>query len=404
VWDTDEATISQDILSRDTTIDLVTRESPPSRSLAPAQPIPGTPRSDIRPAGAFEVSGTLLAAGQPPLGKNPPAQPPQQPPAGPAPFPAQGPVAQPLPPGSTIPGRSPAEPGAAIGQVQNILPTAEQTLVAIRRVAERLEQAVPQLESVAREFTDVGRTVREAVPEVRRTNDELQLLIRGFRNIGPELRRTSDELQVTLRNFGSAAERIDVFLSTNQDKISRAVDQTTDLLQRMSNVLNEENQKNFTATLRAIQAASVNFESISRNADATFREAPQVLNNLNRATQPLADRGDRILRNLDASAEQLNRVMTGVAEALGPIGRGAEGGTIQKFFTDPSLYNNLNQAACMVANVMPRLDRILRDVEVFADKIARHPETIGIGGAVRPSAGLKEGPSSTQPPLHRPYP
>ena len=58
----------------------------------------------------------------------------------------------------------------------------------------------------------------------------------------------------------------------------------------------------------------------------------------------------------------------------------------------------------MITKVVPRFDRILRDIEVFADKIARHPETIGIGGAVRPSAGLKEGASSSPPPPHRQYP
>ena len=30
----------------------------------------------------------------------------------------------------------------------------------------------------------------------------------------------------------------------------------------------------------------------------------------------------------------------------------------------------------------------------FADKIARHPESLGIGGVVSPSSGLKEAPSS----------
>jgi phospholipid/cholesterol/gamma-HCH transport system substrate-binding protein len=100
----------------------------------------------------------------------------------------------------------------------------------------------------------------------------------------------------------------------------------------------------------------------------------------------------------------LNRGLGGLADAMAPLGRGGEGGTIQKFFTDPSLYNNLNQAACMITTVMPRLDRILRDVEVFADKIARHPETIGVGGAVRPSAGLKESPTAPQGPAYRQYP
>ena len=48
----------------------------------------------------------------------------------------------------------------------------------------------------------------------------------------------------------------------------------------------------------------------------------------------------------------------------------------------------------MLVRIMPRLDRVMQDVEVFADKIARHPESLGVRGAVSPSAGLKEAPPS----------
>jgi phospholipid/cholesterol/gamma-HCH transport system substrate-binding protein len=46
----------------------------------------------------------------------------------------------------------------------------------------------------------------------------------------------------------------------------------------------------------------------------------------------------------------------------------------------------------MVTKILPRLDRVLRDMEIFADKLARHPELIGLGGALRPSSGMKETP------------
>jgi hypothetical protein len=32
-------------------------------------------------------------------------------------------------------------------------------------------------------------------------------------------------------------------------------------------------------------------------------------------------------------------------------------------------------------------------MEIFADKLARHPELIGLRGAIVPSIGLKESPS-----------
>ena len=64
---------------------------------------------------------------------------------------------------------------------------------------------------------------------------------------------------------------------------------------------------------------------------------------------------------------------------------------------DPAVYNNIHQATMMIVKIMPRLDRILKDFEVFADKVARHPESIGIGGAVRSGSGLKNPPT---PPLN----
>jgi hypothetical protein len=39
------------------------------------------------------------------------------------------------------------------------------------------------------------------------------------------------------------------------------------------------------------------------------------------------------------------------------------------------------------------MQRILKDFETFADKLARHPELIGAGGVVRPSSGLKGAPT-----------
>ncbi|HEX4589886.1 MAG TPA: MlaD family protein [Gemmataceae bacterium] len=364
VWNTDVAVISQDLLSRDVTIDL--ENQPATPRLAAPQPVPA-PKTDVKQVGGIDVGGDQFAAGQPPPGP---------------PEPAPG---QPLPPGSTIPGRSPGGPSSALESFQTVVPALEQALNAIRRSAERLEQAIPELDAGAREFTALGRSIREAVPEIRRTNDEIQALLRNFRNAGPGIQRTNEELQVAIRNFGSVAERIDVFMAANQDRIARAVDQTTDVLQRMSNVLSDENQRTLTSALH--------------NSDDLLKESAKT----NRQLQGTIATADRALRNFDVAAERLARVIGTVGDALAPLAQGGGGGTIQRFFTDPSLYNNLNQAACQISNIMPRLDRILRDAEVFADKIARHPESLGVGGAVRPSAGLKEAPS-TNPTYRQQYP
>ena len=76
----------------------------------------------------------------------------------------------------------------------------------------------------------------------------------------------------------------------------------------------------------------------------------------------------------------------------------ARDGTLKKFLTDPSLYNNIDNAAVLVTRMMPQLERILKDIEVFSDKLARHPESIGLGGAIRPGSGLKNPPTPPIPP------
>src|SRR5262249_7746104 len=105
-------------------------------------------------------------------------------------------------------------------------------------------------------------------------------------------------------------------------------------------------------------------------------------------TKPLADRSDNIMKNLDESTEKLNKALGDVREVMRTFSQGQ--GTLQRFLDDPSLYNHLDEAACMVTRILRRLDRIMQDFEVFSDKLARHPEALGLGGVIRPGSGIKE--------------
>ena len=181
------------------------------------------------------------------------------------------------------------------------------------------------------------------------------------------------------------------------------------MLGRVAVTFSDENQRNLTATLKNARAASDHLPSISTNVDETLKEARGTMRrisdavgradgtiaNLEKITKPLAERSDSIVKNLDESSAKFNKLLTDVQSLLHGLGDGD--GTLRKFINDPSLYNHLDEAACDIVKMMPELQRILRDMEVFADKLARHPELIGVGGTVRPSSGLKESPTSTLP-------
>jgi phospholipid/cholesterol/gamma-HCH transport system substrate-binding protein len=254
----------------------------------------------------------------------------------------------------------------------------------------------------------------ETIPEVRQTNAEIRELARAWREMLPDLKRTNDEIRLTSQNWGRLGERLDVLLRTNEEKLVKTLDNFNDTVTRLGATFNEENQRNLSVALRNVRAGTENLESLTHNTDELMKESRQtmkrvnesitrtdeVLTNLQRATKPWADRGDPLMRNLEESSDKLNRTLGDLQAILRAVAQ--RDGTLQRFVADPALYNNLNDAACMLTRVLPRLDRILHDLEIFSDKIARHPETLGVRGAVAPSSGLKEAPSAypSWPPGH----
>jgi phospholipid/cholesterol/gamma-HCH transport system substrate-binding protein len=245
------------------------------------------------------------------------------------------------------------------------------------------------------QFSDILPPAQEALVELRK--------------MAPELRRTNDEIQVAAQNWGRLGERADILLQTNQEKLVKTLESLNDTVNRINTVFNDENQRNLSVTIKNVRAGTENLGNISKNTDEMIRESRQtirrvnesitrtddVLANLQQATKPMAERSASVMKNLDESTDKLNRTLSEVRELL----RGMQGsdGTLHRLANDPALYNNLNDAALMMARIMPRLDRALRDLEVFADKIARHPESLGIGGAINPSRGLKESPTAPYP-------
>src|SRR5262249_32758372 len=135
----------------------------------------------------------------------------------------------------------------------------------------------------------------------------------------------------------------------------------------------------------------------ARRFNDTLVRLDALLQDAQRVTKPLGDRSERILRNVDESLVTFNQVLGDVRALLRAVDRAD--GPLRRFLTDPSLYNDLDNVVNMVAKMGPRLEQILKDFEVFADKLARHPEKIGLGGVVRPSSGLKDPPT---PPIAPP--
>ncbi len=232
------------------------------------------------------------------------------------------------------------------------------------------------------------------------------------RGLPAEARKVMEEAAVTLRTWNRVGERLDVLIQGNQDRVVKALETLIEVLMRVSGVFNETNQNNIAEILRNVRAASTNFDSISRNVDvittegrtsvrrlnSTLERSDALIKDLQGTSKDLQgvlkafpqERVATITKNLDDALVKMNDVLSDVRVMVKTIGQ--SDGTVSRLLTDPSLYNKIDEAACNLPRITARIERILKDFEIFADKLARHPELLGVGGAVRGSSGVKDSP------------
>ncbi len=91
---------------------------------------------------------------------------------------------------------------------------------------------------------------------------------------------------------------------------------------------------------------------------------------------------------LDHSLGQLDSLLTELNHFSKLIN--SPNGSAAKFAADPQLYDNLNRSAAALTILLRHLEPTMADIRIFADKVARHPEVLGVSGAIKGSTGVKE--------------
>lgn len=354
------------------------------------------------------------------------------------------PLGSPYEPGSTIVGSPPVTARSLLAQAQGILPSTQQSLDRIVAAFEKLERLGPKIERALDTIGEFAQETRDFIPELRKTNRQIQELIGSndadmnavvanapvvpgvvvpgqllppeARRADPTIRALIADARQALRTLQPAIEDIRDALKRNEPefqatmKSARAtLDSARNVFDSVMEVLTPENRSQFTELLKNVVALSGNLVKLSSavgglidEGEKTIRamtervqQAEAIFNDVRAFTKPLGERSERIIANVDNFIDQLAKGLTDLRALTGGLGQG--GGSLAKFFSDPMLYHNLNDAALSLSRVMVRVERIAKDLEVFADKIARKPESLGVGGALRPNSGLKDIPGAPLP-------
>jgi phospholipid/cholesterol/gamma-HCH transport system substrate-binding protein len=329
------------------------------------------------------------------------------------------------PPGSDIPGVPPITPRSILTPASGVIANAQQSLDRLARAFEKLERLSPKVELALDEFTGLARDARGFLPELKRTNLRFQNLLGSDDPRPPAPGGAADEtsvralvrdIQELVRAVRPTVDDIRGTIRKLEPDVVDAVRSARQMFDGANDVLSPENRKQFSELLKNANGVAIYIVKISgalttmletaektiKNIDDQVTAAGAVVGDIRAVTKPLAVKSEALVASVTESADQLSKALVEVRLLLQTFARG--NGTIQNLLNDPKVYQNLDAAAGALARVMGRAEKISRDLEVFADKIARRPELIGAGGVFRPSSGLKDLPGGSAPSYRTDWP
>ena len=218
-----------------------------------------------------------------------------------------------------------------------------------------------------------------------------------------KLTATLSSFEQTSIEWRKVGANINGLLDTNQGNLNTVVERAALSLQEFAATMQEarqtvqsankvfadpQTQENLRKTLAALpELANETRQTISL-ARRTIESAQKNFDNLQDVTDPLAKSAAPIMAKLDRTLTNLDQ-LSGELAALSKLAA-KEDGSLRKIIADPELYRNMNRSTESLSILLNNLEPIVQDMRVFSDKVARHPELLGISGAIRGSAGVKD--------------
>lgn len=258
---------------------------------------------------------------------------------------------QPLPPNSKVKGLPPQDP-----------------LQIVERLDSKVQQTLTAFEETSREWQQVAANVNSLIDTKQGHLDDV---VERAALALEQFTRTMQTAHATLDN----ANRM-----LDDPQLQQSLKATMNALPQMV----EE-------TRGTIAAARYSIEKIGTTADTMN----VTLTHMNQVTDPLAKATPSIVTRLDSSLGQLDTLLRELTTIASIVNQGE--GTLSKLAKDPQLYENLNRSAASMPVLLANLNRIAEDLRIFSDKVARHPEVLGVRGAIQGSSGLKQVDAEGQP-------
>ena len=199
----------------------------------------------------------------------------------------------------------------------------------------------------------------------------------------------------TSNEVGQLARQVNDLIEGNEEQLTRIVskaEQAIDGLRLAADNVNEiiggpETKEKLRQAVGEIPEMLRDTREAMEGLRNTLALADENLRNLQGLTRPLAERGDELVESIGGSFNKLDQLLGEFNEFVRKLN--SSDGTIAQLLNNPELYDNVNQAALNLERLTRDLRPIVKDARIVMDKVARHPEDLGIRGLIQRRSGIK---------------
>ena len=210
-----------------------------------------------------------------------------------------------------------------------------------------------------------------------------------IRDVTSRMQSTLENINVTvgtINRIGTQIERANI-----PDLVAEALNTLPGLIKKAEGTLTQlqSTLKGFEEFSDSLESIGGEFTGIGDTVRSALTNADQAIGNLAEITEPISQRSDQIASNL---ANALSNI-EGLAADLKVFARrlNSSQGTLARLIDDPSMYGKLNDTldnirlvSGNVELITRRLQPVIEDVRVTADKLARDPAQLGVRGILSP--------------------
>ena len=204
-----------------------------------------------------------------------------------------------------------------------------------------------------------------------------------------------DSVSRTSVDLSTVSHKISQLIDSNQQGINRIVKQTDDATEQLrqlghsaNDVFGSQDAKaRFQQTLNQVQEILAKTNTTEDRVNELVASLQKNSENLNKFTGALGDNGAAVISQLGQSAQKLDVVLAQMVKLTGTLN--SKEGSLGQLINDPTLYQRINTTTENIEDLSRQLKPVLRNVNLLTDQLARHPEKLGLRGALERSQGTK---------------